>query len=274
MWPDLRQDEARRTARARTFDEIPELYDRARRPHPEQLFDDLFALARMDPASTNILEVGCGTGQATLPLARRGCGVVCVEMGENLARVARRKLAPFPRVEIVNARFEDWDSKGAAFDLVLAVNSWHWMDPASRYARAAALLRPGGALAVSVSRHAFPPGFDPFFTEIQACYEQIGEEELPWPPPPPEELPDAREEIERSGFFEDIRVARYLQVQEFTAEEYVAMMSTASNHRLMTPENRERLFGEMRRLINARPSGRIRRHLLTILHVARSRVCR
>lgn len=86
-------------------------------------------------------------------------------------------------------------------------------------------------------------------------------------------MPDASKEIERSGFFEDVRIVRYLRADEFTADEYIAMMSTASDHRLMEAARRERLFAEMRRSINARPGGRIRRHLLTILHVARSHVC-
>ena len=259
MWPDAPQDDARRLARAHTFDEVAELYDRARRAYPEQLFDDLFALAVIDPSRANVLEIGCGTGQATLPLARRGCDLVCVEMGANLAQIARRKLAQFPRVEIVNARFEDWDPGAAVFDLVFAAN---------------ALLRPGAVLAFTFSRHAFPPGFDPFFTEIQACYEAIGEARITWPPPPPDEIPDAREEIERSGYFEDVRVVRYLRSDELTADEYIALMSTASDHRLMEPAKRERLFAEMHRSIDERPGGRVRRHLLTILHVARSGSCR
>lgn len=123
----------RRLERASTFDEIAELYDQARRGPPDQVFDDLFALAEMQPAGTNVLEVGCGTGQATLPLAQRGCSVVAVEMGANLARIARRKLKPFPRVQLVNARFEDW-APDATFDIVLAVTSWHWIDPRARYA--------------------------------------------------------------------------------------------------------------------------------------------
>jgi hypothetical protein len=82
-------------------------------------------------------------------------------------------------------------------------------------------------------------------------------------------VPDQRDEIERSGYFEDVRVARHVWPTEFTADEYVAMMSTASDHILMDPEKREWLFSEMRRLINARPGGRILKHDLTILHVAR-----
>src|SRR4051812_4997557 len=91
-----------------TFEQVPELYDRARPAYPEELFDDLGALAGLREGA-RLLEIGCGTGQATLPLARRGYSVVCVELGAGLAAVAQRKLAQFPQVEVVNANFEAWE---------------------------------------------------------------------------------------------------------------------------------------------------------------------
>ena len=264
-------NDERRILRASTFDEVAELYDRCRSGPPEQFFDDLFTLAEIAPlAHSSVLEVGCGTGQATQPLARRGCRVVCVEMGVNLARIARRNLAQFPNVTVMTARFEDWQPRDEKFDIVLAVTSWHWIDSKVRYAKAASVLNPGGVLAFTTGAHVFPSGFDPFFSEIQLCYNVIGEGyPAAWSPPLPAQLPDAREEIERSGYFEDVRVARYLWATDFTAEQYVDMMSTASDHRLLEPAKRERLFAEMRRLINARPGRRVRKHQLTILHVAR-----
>ena len=266
-----RMDDQTRRARARTFDEIAELYDAGRREVPAFVLDDLFKLSAIDPANARVLEIGCGTGQATLPLARRGCEIVCIELGANLARIARQKLAPFPRVTIVNAGFEQWQPQGAPFDIVFAVQAWHWIDPRVRYAKAAAVLRPGGVLAFTAWNHACPVGFDPFFTEIQKCYTAIGHSLPKWPLPPPEETPDARDEIEQSGYFEDVKISRRLWSEEFTADEHVAMMNTASDHRLMPPEKRERLFAEMRRLANARPGGRVTRHNLTILHVARTK---
>ena len=260
-----------RLRRARTFDEIAESYDRGRRRLPDPLFDDLFARSGIEPHGANVLEIGCGTGQATAPLAGRGCRLVCVEMGANLARFTRDKLGAFPNVTVIHARFEDFDPEGVAFDLVFASNAWHWLDPRTRYAKTAALLKPAGALAFTTSRHAFPPGFDPFFSEIQDCYEAIGEARLAWPPPRPEEVPDAREEIEASGCFEGVQTLRYIWSEDFSADEYIAMIGTASDHRIMAPDKRERLFAEMRRLITLRPDGRVRRHMLAILQIARKR---
>ena len=257
-----------RVRRANTFNEIAELYDRGRRETPAHVFDDLFSLAGLEPTSTSVLEIGCGTGQATLPLARRGCSVVSVEMGADLARIARRNLSEFPRASVVNARFEDLQPQ-QLFDLVFAVNAWRWVDPRLRYARAAQALRPGGVLAFTVSVHVFPKGFDPFFQEIQSCYEEVGVAQMEWPPPAPEEIEDARQEIEASGFFDRVQVTRRIWTEEFTANEHVALMATASDHRLMEPAKRERLFQEMRRRIDARPGGHIRKHNLTLLHLAR-----
>jgi SAM-dependent methyltransferase len=264
-------DEQQRVRRALTFDEVAELYDRARPYYREELFDDLFRLAGVAPATARILEIGTGTGRATEPLARRGCEVVGVELGPNLARIAREKLGQFPRVTIVNANFENWvDPLARPFDIVFAATSWHWIDPMTRYQKAAQALRLGGTLAFTTGTHAFPHDVDPFFLEIQAAYTAIG---MPWPgdwpPPPPDQVADWRTEVEASGLFEDVRTQRYLWTEQYDADSHIALMQTASDHRLLEAEKKERLFAEMRRLIAARPGGRVTKHQLTILHVAR-----
>ena len=268
VWDWQKTSKGNREQRAATFDEIAELYDSARRESPQQLFDDLFQNLPIEPANTDVLEIGCGTGQATLPLARRGCRVLAVELGANLARIAQRKLAGFEKVEVVNSRFEDFEP-ARRFDVVLAVTSWHWLDPQVRYRKAAASLKPGGTLAFTTVSPAFPPGFDSFFMEIQDCYEAVGAGRMEFPQPLPDEIKDARDEIEQSGYFEDVRVVRRLGTQEATADEYVAFMTTASGLRLLEPAKREQLFAEMRRLIDRRPGGRILLHDLTMLHLAR-----
>src|ERR687889_1191732 len=90
-----------------TFDEAAAIYDEVRPGYPEDLFDDVVSLSKI-PARGRILEIGCGTGQATVPFARRGYHILCIELGENLAAVARRNLKGYPQAEVRVGAFEEW----------------------------------------------------------------------------------------------------------------------------------------------------------------------
>jgi SAM-dependent methyltransferase len=135
-----------------TFNQDAERYDRARPGYPAGLFDDLAELTSIGPGS-RVLEIGPGTGQATRPLAERGCRVVAVELGADLATLARRNLAGFPSVDVVNAAFEDWPLPAEPFDLVLAATAFHWIDPSVRVDKVADALGPGGFLATVSTHH-------------------------------------------------------------------------------------------------------------------------
>ncbi len=135
-----------------TFDEVALLYDEARPGYPEQLFDDVISLSSIPPCGS-ILEIGCGTGRATVPFARHGYRISCVELGANLAGVARHNLAAFPDVDIDVGAFETWPAEHEAFDLVVAATAWHWFDPAVGFPKAAQVLKPRGALTIFGSQH-------------------------------------------------------------------------------------------------------------------------
>ena len=115
----MRSQEERERLRE-TFDRAAESYHRVRPDYPEALFEDLIALAGLQPGD-QLLEVGCATGKATLPLARRGFRISCVELGAELAAAARRNLAGFD-VEVVEGRFEDWRAEEAV-SLVFAATA-------------------------------------------------------------------------------------------------------------------------------------------------------
>jgi SAM-dependent methyltransferase len=252
----------------RTFDSTADVYDTARPSYPDRLFDDLVDLAELRP-SDRLLEIGCATGKATRPLLERGFSVLCIEMGRRLAQRARQNLAGFP-VEIHETPFERWESEQGAFDLIYAATAWHWLDPAIRYRKAFQLLQPSGHLAFWSALHAFPEGFDPFFSEIQQIYDAIGENhEGDWPPPPPDHVPDDVAEIEATGLFEDVRVRRYLWETWYQPEQYIALLDTFSGHIAMEMSKREHLYEEIRTRLAARPDPRVQRHWYTILHVAR-----
>jgi SAM-dependent methyltransferase len=79
-----------------TFGQDAELYDQCRPSYPPPLFTDLATLAGLGPHA-RVLEIGCGTGQATLPLAKLGCTVVAMDLSPDMAAVAVRGLAALER---------------------------------------------------------------------------------------------------------------------------------------------------------------------------------
>ena len=249
-----------------TFEEVAELYDRARPGYPDAVFDDLAALARLG-SGHRILEIGCGTGKATVPLAERGFEVVCVELGEALAAVARSKLSAFPSVEIVDAAFESWEPTGP-FDAVVSFTAFHWIDPEVRFEKSARVLRDGGTLAVVGSHHVLPDRGDRFWIEVQDDYDAVVPGDNGPPPPHPDELADLGEEIERSGRFRNLGARRYVWQVRYTAAEYIAVLETYSGHRALADEQRERLYERICRRIAGQPDQAVTKTYLTTLNVA------
>jgi SAM-dependent methyltransferase len=256
-----------REYRRRTFDEVAEQYDRARPAFPAELFDDLVSLAGL-ASGARVVEIGCGTGRATLPLAERGLDVVCVELGERLAAIARRKLARFPNVEVVVGAFETWEPPPAPFDAVVSFEAFHWLDPDVAIEKSHRVLREDGVLAVGGTVHVLPEGGDTFWAEAQEDYDAV----VPSPdnrPPPPEDVDDLRELIDSSGRFRHVLSRRYPRDVEYSADEYVALMGTYSPNIALDADTRARLFERIRRRIEARPGGKMTAHYLFMLNLAR-----
>jgi len=251
----------------RTFGEDAELYDRCRPSYPDELYEDLAALVGPSPR-IRVLEIGCGTGQATRPLTDLGWAVTAVELSADLAAVARRKLADRPGVEIVVGSFEEWALRDEGFDLVLAATSFHWIDPELRVAKAAAALRPGGRLAV-VSTHHVAGGSLRFFESVQRCYERF----MPGTPPglrlaPADTVPRDSAEIDESRTFGPVTFRRYEWEREYTTAGYLDLLSTYSGHRSLAPRSRHGLYACITDLIDGEHGGRIRKRYLTQLMAA------
>jgi ubiquinone/menaquinone biosynthesis C-methylase UbiE len=79
------------------FGEVAELYDRARAGYPEALIDDVISFAGGDGPSLRALEVGAGTGKATMGFATRGLEILALEPSADMAAVARRNCQQFPK---------------------------------------------------------------------------------------------------------------------------------------------------------------------------------
>jgi SAM-dependent methyltransferase len=251
-----------------TFEAVARQYDSARPTYPEALLDDLVGLAGIPPGG-RILEIGPGTGKASATLAARGYALLGVELGPQLAEVARHNLAPFPQAQIVVGDFEEWEpiDPDEPFDAVVAFTAFHWIAPELRYAKPARLLRRGGALAVVETKHVLLPSAEPFWTEVQADYDAVVPHPDNRPPPAPEEVGDRREEIEASGLYRDVEVRRHLWDVQYDPDEYVAVLGTYSENLALPEAQREELFARIHARAAAR--GRVTKAYLATLNVAR-----
>ena len=251
-----------------TFDKVASQYHQARPRYPSGLFSDLVDATGLMPRH-RLLEVGSGTGIATIPLARMGFDITCIEPGTALVEEAKKNLAS-SKVRFINATFEDWQPTDAqTFDLVYSATAWHWTDPETRYRRAADVLRAGGYLAFWSALHVFPDDGDSFFKDIQPVYEEIGERlpvDAAWPRPG--ELVDQSEEVSDSGFFDPVLVRHYDWETAMDAETYINLLNTFSGHIAMADWQRDKLFSEIRRRISQRQIPAVRRHWGCALHVA------
>jgi SAM-dependent methyltransferase len=114
-------------------------YDRARSVYSAELVDRIIAAS----PGRDVLDVGCGTGISARLFQAAGCSVLGVDPDPRMAELARQGGT---RTEV--ARFEEWNPSARMFDVVIAAQSWHWVDPIAGAAKAATVLRPGGRLAL------------------------------------------------------------------------------------------------------------------------------
>lgn len=255
-------DSVGRGALRAMFDAVAERYDRIRPAYPEALFDDLAELASLASGS-RVLEVGCGTGQATAALAARGYRVLAVELGSELAALARRRLIEWPLSEVVVADFETWSLPVERFEAVVFATAFHWIDPAVRMAKTADALLPGGAISI-VRTHHVAGGSEPFFVAVQDCYER-------WDPATPpglrlaaaDDIPIDTEELDRSDRFGPVEVRRYEWDVTYSTPEYRDLLLTYSGHLALEPEAQRNLLACIGGLIDDRFGGSITKRYLT-----------
>jgi len=288
MTPPHHPLDEERLRRRVTFNEVASLYDGARPDYPEALFDGLIALAGV-PAGGAVLEIGSGTGKATLPLARRGFSILGIELGEQMAALARAKLAEYPQAHIEVGAFEEWPLPEAAFDLAVSASAWHWIDPTVGYARVARALKPAGSLAVMWSSQgradsranrgengsaASSPDdqYTQFTQALQEVYRQVapemaGKREA-------RRFPGAQqfvraEALEASGLFKAPEVRNYTWETTYNTASYLRLLDSYSTHRILDPATHERLFAAVGELIETRFGGTVTRRWRAELYVAR-----
>lgn len=246
------------------FDRDPATYEAVRPSYPARLVDDVIALSQL-PKGGRILEVGCGTGQATRLFAARGYRITAVEPGAALAAAMHVRV---PSAEVRIGRFEELPLE-REYALVISATAWHWIDPTRGYARAHDVLVPGGALALFWNEHVRGDDDVGFFDATQDLYERAGMSRHRLQPCAA--LRDRTPEIVKSGHFGDVVRRQYPWRAEYDAITYARLLGTYSDHLRLAADVRAPLLDGIAALIDTRFGGRIAKHYVADLYVARVR---
>jgi len=223
----------------RSFGEMAEEYDRVRPGYPPALVDDVLAYSGLSGAA---LEVGAGTGKATLAFAARGVPVVAVEPDAAMADVLARNAYG---VHIVRSTFERYRPK-QRFGLLYSADAWHWTDPASRWHLAAAALAGGGALALFWHRDRVDdPALRQSMVDVLAAHApSIVVKDAPVEPARlPAEWPG--DELAGRPEFTDLVARAYPSRRTVPAAEYLTHLATRAQIRALGEPVRARLFAAL-----------------------------
>lgn len=262
-------DEQRRLS----FGSVADLYDHARPSYPGALVDDVidYAGGEVDEGGADrALEVGAGTGKATVLFAERGLDIVALEPSAEMAAVARRNFAGYENVTIEQAEFERWQGPGHEFRLVFSAQAWHWIAPEVRYVAARAALEEGGALAAfwNVPDWAACELRDGL-GEVYRRHGRAGDTDDPMNPSTRSGEEDWTTEIAGAPGFDAPEVRRYRWHSDYTTVEYLDLLATHSACLVLEDADRRRLLADIGATID-NAGGSFRMTFVTLLCLARA----
>jgi len=252
---------------SRTFDTVAADYDAYRPDYPDALIETIIAETGITP-NGKILEIGSGTGIATLMFARRGFSIVCVEPGENLVALAARKLKAYC-VEFEIARFEEWRERTNEFDLAISAQAFHWVPKEIGYAKVARALKDDGHLALFWNR--YPALDDDITRDLDRAYKECAPGmSTPLDSSIEELIRRVETAIDASGAFGRVRVRTFPWSARYDTTQYLGLLNTYSDHLLLAPEVRQHLFDGVAQVI-ARHGGFIEKPYIAVLFAPQKR---
>jgi Methylase involved in ubiquinone/menaquinone biosynthesis len=241
------------------FDEIVVNYDKIRPTYPPELYKDIFDYAGAGRIKKS-LEIGTGTGKATVPFIEAGCDVTAVEIGVNMAEFLTERFKDYKKFSVITNSFEDVELDDNSYDLIYAASAFHWVDAEIGCPKAFRLLKNGGVFAL-MRYNVITSDGDELYEEIAAVKQKYyysyytakerlvrhSAEELR----PPIEIFYSYGFDDMSKFgFQDVTLNFYEVTLTYTADEYIALLDTLSDHRELPTANRLAMYEETKAAIN------------------------
>ena len=242
------------------FDTIPELFDRYRPRYTPELFTELIEYTALGPGKT-VLELGPGTGQATDPILDTGCQYLAVELGEHLTEMMQRKYGRRPNFSIVNDDFITHDFGERRFDLICSASAIQWIPEEIAFTKTFSLLKPGGTLAMMLTKTDYKTPDPKLYGKIQEAYDRYFKPAAPYIHG---SFPYA--DAPRYGYT-GFEKREYHSRRVLTADEYIGLCGTHSDHITIPEPWKTKLFEGLRAAV-MEAGGRIVMEDTHILYLA------
>jgi SAM-dependent methyltransferase len=231
--------------RALSFGAVAARYERFRPAYPAELFDTVMKYAR-EPIRT-ALEIGAGTGKATRLFAQRGVAVTATE--PDAAMLAELRQHVPATVKTVQATLEDL-RLNETYGLVYVAAALHWTNPEGRWSRIAALLEPAGVFAsFGGPVHLADPAVAKAVRTARAPFLEEDDVASPDGAPTGQDMRWPGTELERSGWFTDVRQSVIERRSTMSAPAYVGHLSTISAYLQLPPADQDQIYGRIMQVL-------------------------
>lgn len=250
-----------------TFNENAYNYDKIRPNYPDGLFKAVFDYLPICNGSS-LLEIGIGTGKATLPFIKTGAKITAVELGSSLAEYCRVKFSQ-ENVTVINGDFMSCNLPDNSFDLVYCATAFHWL-PKTAYGKIKRILKPGGALALFWNHPFVRRADDKSNTAAARVYDKYRPTEKPIAEFQPADCEKISQELLNNGF-QDIKSELYRRTRTLSSTEYISLMNTYSDHISLPCNTKSALERDMKTALDA-VGGKINIYDTVDLYLARKKV--
>jgi ubiquinone/menaquinone biosynthesis C-methylase UbiE len=225
--PDDRATEASSWRRITRWNGRAQRYDAFRPAAPAALPDLLTQLAGAPTA--HVLDIGAGTGLATLIWASHARMVTGIEPISEIGRQAGVRLAASgspPGVRFLDATANDTGLPVTCADIVSASQTFHWMEPESTLAEVARILRRGGVFAAY--DYDWPPTITPetdlLFARFMARVREVARARGFSAEAPGWEKSSHSERIRQSGHFRLTKAIMLHYVEAGDADRFIGLI--------------------------------------------------
>lgn len=236
-----------------TFDTVATTYEKLRPGYNDELYKTLFDYIPVDKSS-NVVEIGIGGGQATLPVLKTGCKLTAVEYGEQFSALCRDKFKDYLDFNVITNKFENVDFENDAYDLVYSASAFHWIPEEIGYKKVFAMLKKGGVFARFANHPYRDKGNPALSAEIDEIYDnyynKYHNKKRELLTEYTEKQAADRAMIAEKYGFTDIRYALFYRERVFTAKEYIELLGTYSDHIAIEESIRTKFFSAIENAIN------------------------